>query len=565
MTNENKPIAALTDEEIICALAEGRQFISARFGSEGPQGVQGMKGDKGDKGDKGEKGDIGPQGPQGLIGPKGPIGPQGERGLQGLQGIQGIQGPKGDKGDKGDQGIATHIEANGTGLNYPTVEDLYREHPIGEPGEAYLVGIDNYLYAWNEERNQWEAVGKLGALPNNVKEMIDDSKTEAINTSNAYTDNKVAALGKVFNYKGRVDTKADLPATGEDTDLWLVGLEADPDKAEYFWDGAEWEYLGNTSNQNYATIDAPGIIELATKEETLTGTDAAKAITPYTLKAGLDLKADNVDLVDHVSDKNNPHEVTKTQIGLSNVDNTSDADKPVSSATQQALNMKADLVDGIVPDSQLPAQVINAAKNDLSNVTSIASTSKVQTELDGKVSKAGDTMTGTLKMSGTNQVMFGTNDNNYFIQTNNAGHFNIYHSTGSGRGLHLRATENYAPYYKKSDDEFYRLLTMADKVVIAGWGMPSNRYINLTLGANGTTYTAPANGYFFISKNSTAASQSFYFHNQTSGMSTYTGSPNSSWEIDLSISAKKGDIVEIYNTLGGTTRYFRFIYAEGAK
>ena len=50
MTNENKPIAALTDEEIICALAEGRQFIGARFGSEGPQGAQGMKGDKGDKG-----------------------------------------------------------------------------------------------------------------------------------------------------------------------------------------------------------------------------------------------------------------------------------------------------------------------------------------------------------------------------------------------------------------------------------------------------------------------------------------------------------------------------------
>ena len=45
---------------------------------------------------------------------------------------------------------------------------------------------------------------------------------------------------------------------------------------------------------------------------------------------------------------------TKTDIGLSNVDNTSDANKPVSTATQTALNTKADLVGGLVPTSQLP-------------------------------------------------------------------------------------------------------------------------------------------------------------------------------------------------------------------
>lgn len=35
--------------------------------------------------------------------------------------------------------------------------------------------------------------------------------------------------------------------------------------------------------------------------------------------------------------------ITKTQVGLANVDNTSDANKPVSSATQTALNLKANL------------------------------------------------------------------------------------------------------------------------------------------------------------------------------------------------------------------------------
>lgn len=42
----------------------------------------------------------------------------------------------------------------------------------------------------------------------------------------------------------------------------------------------------------------------------------------------------------HIADKNNPHEVTKAQVGLGNVDNTSDANKPISTATQTALDNK---------------------------------------------------------------------------------------------------------------------------------------------------------------------------------------------------------------------------------
>lgn len=49
-----------------------------------------------------------------------------------------------------------------------------------------------------------------------------------------------------------------------------------------------------------------------------------------------------VALNNHKNDKANPHEVTKAQVGLGNVDNTSDADKPVSAATQTALDAKQD-------------------------------------------------------------------------------------------------------------------------------------------------------------------------------------------------------------------------------
>lgn len=44
----------------------------------------------------------------------------------------------------------------------------------------------------------------------------------------------------------------------------------------------------------------------------------------------------------HIANTNNPHQVTKAQVGLSNVDNTSDLNKPISTATQTALDLKAD-------------------------------------------------------------------------------------------------------------------------------------------------------------------------------------------------------------------------------
>lgn len=49
-----------------------------------------------------------------------------------------------------------------------------------------------------------------------------------------------------------------------------------------------------------------------------------------------------VALNNHKSDKANPHGVTAEQVGLGNVNNTSDADKPISAAQQEALDKKQD-------------------------------------------------------------------------------------------------------------------------------------------------------------------------------------------------------------------------------
>jgi hypothetical protein len=62
--------------------------------------------------------------------------------------------------------------------------------------------------------------------------------------------------------------------------------------------------------------------------------------------------ANTSNLGGHIIDYANPHQVTAEQLGLGNVDNTSDALKPVSAATQNALKNKADksVVDQLLSD-----------------------------------------------------------------------------------------------------------------------------------------------------------------------------------------------------------------------
>lgn len=65
-------------------------------------------------------------------------------------------------------------------------------------------------------------------------------------------------------------------------------------------------------------------------------------------QAEIDTSISNVqnNLNAHINNRTNPHRVTKEQIGLDQVDNTSDANKPISNATQTALNGKFSATDG---------------------------------------------------------------------------------------------------------------------------------------------------------------------------------------------------------------------------
>jgi hypothetical protein len=87
----------------------------------------------------------------------------------------------------------------------------------------------------------------------------------------------------------------------------------------------------------------------------------------------------------HTGNTSNPHGVTKAQVGLSDADNTSDRNKPVSDAQQAALDNKADLVSGKIPSAQLPSYVDDVIEvSDFAHLPSRGSgeTGKIYVTLD---------------------------------------------------------------------------------------------------------------------------------------------------------------------------------------
>lgn len=92
----------------------------------------------------------------------------------------------------------------------------------------------------------------------------------------------------------------------------------------------------------------------------------------------------------HILDYNNPHQTTKAQVGLGNADNTSDLNKPVSTAQQTALNLKANLASPALTGTPTAPTAVAGT-----NTTQIATTGFVTaafTALKNGVAAAGDTL-----------------------------------------------------------------------------------------------------------------------------------------------------------------------------
>lgn len=104
-------------------------------------------------------------------------------------------------------------------------------------------------------------------------------------------------------------------------------------------------------------------------------------------------------LIAHIANKSNPHSVTKAQVGLGNADNTSDMNKPISSATQAALNGKSDkahkhkTADISDMPSALPADGGNADTVDGKHASDFAASNHTHTAADIGAAASGHTHT----------------------------------------------------------------------------------------------------------------------------------------------------------------------------
>lgn len=105
--------------------------------------------------------------------------------------------------------------------------------------------------------------------------------------------------------------------------------------------------------------------------------------------------------------------------------------------------------------------------------------------------------------------------------------------------------------------------TKTDKVQAAQASMPSSKYIDLTLGASGTEYTAPANGWFYIHKTLSSTNQHISITNTTTNLAVQNQPYLSGANIKMIFPVQKGDVVAVTYNVGGTTNYFRFVYAQG--
>ena len=101
---------------------------------------------------------------------------------------------------------------------------------------------------------------------------------------------------------------------------------------------------GNTvyDRYKYNTDTQQWIFEYELNNSSFTADQWAAINSGATSEAIAQISTNTGTISEHIADTSNPHEVTKAQVGLGNVDNTSDLDKPISTATQTALNAKQD-------------------------------------------------------------------------------------------------------------------------------------------------------------------------------------------------------------------------------
>lgn len=163
--------------------------------------------------------------------------------------------------------------------------------------------------------------------------------------------------------------------------------------------------------------------------------------------------------------------VTKTDVGLGNVDNTSDANKPVSTAQQTALNLKANIASPTFTGT--PKSTTAAAGT---NTTQIATTAFVKTAVDNSATTIND----SIATHQAEYAQFKTSIEKEVAELQNANELSIVKSAKDSEGIFTTVT-----YKRKSDN------TIFAKSVLSGGTSPQYTTRTLTFyNADGITVKA---------------------------------------------------------------------------
>lgn len=195
----------------------------------GPPGPQGPQGDPGPAGEKGADGAQGPEGPVGPEGPEGPAGPSGADGRDGADGKDGRDGKS--------------IEIKGY---YDTVEELRAAHPVGVPGDSYLIGHPAHIWSWNDDVSDWSDGGVIegpaGPAGDPGPAGKDGEPGPAGRDGEPGRPGVDGAPGRPFVMAGTYDSVEDLRAAhplGFSYQGWLIGAQAEL----YVWDDDAFDYV----------------------------------------------------------------------------------------------------------------------------------------------------------------------------------------------------------------------------------------------------------------------------------------------------------------------------------
>lgn len=261
----------------------------------------------------------------------------------------------------------------------------------GESGKIYVVTSTNLQYRWSGsdyveiskslalgETSSTAYPGDKGKATTDVVNSLSDNLVNDVLVSQS-DKNSVSLTIKSITKNPVKKNKELLLVDGEPillTDNTPILLADNVNDGLY--DQADDKLI--TINQ--ASSFTAGVMSASDK----TKLDGLKA------QAEIDTSISNVqnNLNAHINNRTNPHRVTKEQIGLDQVDNTSDANKPISTATQTALNGKFSATDG----NALKQRVDNIPELVATDITVDSDNDSVNISLD-KTSIVDGTLSGT--------------------------------------------------------------------------------------------------------------------------------------------------------------------------